>query len=56
MFVQLNQKEMSDFLYKKDGLRGCEKETFPRWKEETIKFMNNADDLISYLFDKYDID
>lgn len=56
MFVQLNQKEMSDFLYKMDGLRGCDKETFPRWKEETIKFMNNADDLISYLFDKYDID
>lgn len=56
MFVQLNQKEMADFLYKMDGLRGCIKESFPVWKEETIKFMNKADDLISCLYDKYNID
>jgi CheY-like chemotaxis protein len=56
MFVQLNQKESSDFLYKMDKLRGCDEKSFPEWKEKSIEFMNNVDGFISYLSETYDIE
>lgn len=56
MFVQLNQIEAADFLDKMDKLRGKDQTTFPEWKEESIKFMNLADDLITLIAEKYDIE
>lgn len=55
MFVQLEQKESADFLYKMDKLRGADEELFPEWKSESLKFINNADDFISYLYEKYNL-
>ncbi len=55
MFVQLEQKESADFLYKMDKLRGADEESFPEWKSESLKFINNADDFISYLYEKYNL-
>ncbi len=56
MFVQLNQYETADFLHKMDKLRKEDKTSFPEWKEESIKFMDKVDELISYLSEKYNID
>ena len=56
MFVQLNQKESAEFLYKMDKLRGKDENSFPEWKECSIKFMNDVDKFISYLYEKYEID
>lgn len=55
MFVQLEQKESAEFLYKMDKLRGADEELFPEWKSESLKFINNADDFISYLYEKYNL-
>ena len=55
MFVQLEQKESADFLYKMDKLRDATEESFPEWKSESLKFINNADDFISYLYEKYNL-
>ncbi len=55
MFVQLNQKELSDFLYRMDKLRGKDETSFPEWKELSIEFMNKVDEFISYLSETYDI-
>ena len=56
MFIQLNQKESADFLYKMDKLRGMDESSFPEWKEKSIEFMNNVDGFISYLSETYDIE
>lgn len=56
MFVQLGQKELSDFLSKMDKSRSIEESDFPEWKEESIIFMNKTDDFISFLSDKYGIE
>lgn len=55
MFVQLNQKECYEFLYKMDRLRDNDENSFPEWKEESIMFMNKADDLLAFLSEKYNI-
>lgn len=56
MFVQLNQKEAAEFLYKMDKLRGKDATSFPEWKESSIEFMTEVDDFISYLCEKYEIE
>ncbi len=56
MFVQLNQNESAEFLFKMDKLRGNDSTSFPEWKESSIDFMNKADDFISYLYEKYGIE
>ena len=56
MFVQLNQNESAEFLFKMDKLRGNDSTSFPEWKEASIDFMNKADDFISYLYEKYGIE
>ncbi len=55
MFVQLNQNETADFLHKMDRLRNHGKDSFPEWKDESIRFMDKVDEFIFYLSDKYDI-
>jgi hypothetical protein len=39
-----------------DKLRGKDSASFPEWKEESIDFMNKADDFISYLYERYEIE
>ena len=56
MFVQLGQKEAAEFLYKMDKSRGKDKTSFPEWRDESIKFMGLADDLITLISEKYDIE
>ena len=56
MFVQLAQNESADFLLKMDKLRGKDENSFPEWKEKSLDFMNNVDDFILYLSEKYDIE
>ena len=56
MFVQLNQNESAEFLLKMDKLRGKDSASFPEWKEASIDFMNKADDFISYLYERYEIE
>lgn len=56
MFVQLGQKESSDFLLRMDRLRNGSESDFPEWKDESVIFMNRTDDLISYLSDRYNIE
>lgn len=56
MFVQLSQDEAADFLFKMDKMRGKDSESFPDWRDRSINFMNNVDELISYLSDRYDIE
>lgn len=55
MFVQLNQNETADFLHKMDRLRNHGEDSFPEWKDESIRFMDKVDEFIFYLSDKYDI-
>lgn len=55
MFVQLERKDNAEFLYKMDKLRGMSEESFPEWREESLKFINNVDDFISYLYEKYNL-
>lgn len=56
MFVQLNQNESVEFLLKMDKLRCKDSASFPEWKEASIDFMNKADDFISYLYERYEIE
>ena len=56
MFVQLERRESSEFLRKMDKLRGNTEESFPEWKEESLNFINKADDFITYLYEKYGIE
>ena len=56
MFVQLSQDEAADFLFKMDKMRGKDSESFPDWRDRSINFMNNVDEFISYLSDRYDIE
>jgi len=56
MFVQLSQDEAAEFLFKMDKMRGKDSESFPDWRDRSIDFMNNVDEFISYLSDRYDIE
>ncbi len=56
MFVQLGQNKLSEFLKKMDKLRGKDDINLPSWKDESIDFMKDTDDFISYLMDKFDIE
>ena len=56
MFVQLSQDEAAEFLFKMDKMRGKDSESFPDWRDRSINFMNNVDEFISYLSDRYDIE
>ena len=55
MFVQLNRHQDADFLSMMDKMRDKECISFPEWKEKSVIFMNNVDDFIAYLSERYDI-
>lgn len=56
MFVQLNQSKMAEFLHKMDQMRNKDTDSFPEWKEESIEFMKDVDEFITYITEKYDIE
>ena len=56
MFVQLNQKDSADFLLRMDKSRGKDESSFPEWKEKSIEFLNNVDDFLLYLSEKFGIE
>ena len=56
MFVQLNQKDNADFLLRMDKSRGKDESSFPEWKEKSIDFLNNVDDFLLYLNEKFGIE
>ena len=55
MFIQLQQDEAVPFLSKMNDLRGMGAENYPEWKDDALKFMNQADDLLETLSEKYGI-
>lgn len=55
MFVQLQQDEAVPFLSKMNELRGKRSSTYPEWKDDAVKFMDLADQLLEMLSEKYGI-
>ncbi|MBO6027121.1 MAG: response regulator [Bacteroidales bacterium] len=55
MFIQLQQDEAIPFLSKMNELRGLDANAYPEWKDDAIKFMAKADDLMELLEEKYGI-
>ncbi len=54
MFIQLEQKS-AQYLIDIDSRRGENAEPLPDWEAKGIAFMNQADELLAMLADKYDI-
>jgi len=57
MFIQLQQDSAVPFLSKMNNARGVNDPTavYPEWKDDAIKFMDDADRLLEMLSDKYGI-
>ena len=55
MFIQLQQEEAVPFLSKMNDLRGHGDEAYPEWKDDAVRFMAKADDLMELLAEKYGI-
>ena len=56
MFIQLQQEQAVPFLSKMNDLRGHGAEDYPEWKDDAVKFMDLADQLLETLSKKYGID
>lgn len=57
MFIQLQQQDTLPFLEKMNNLRGSNNadEVYPEWKDDAVKFMDQADHLLELLSEKYGI-
>lgn len=55
MFIQLQQEQSIPFLSKMNDLRGHDASDYPEWKDEAVRFMDLADQLLEMLAEKYDI-
>lgn len=55
MFIQLQQEKAIPFLSKMNELRGQSAEAYPKWKDDAIQFMAQADQLLETLSEKYGI-
>ena len=55
MFIQLQQDDAVPFLSKMNELRGLDANVYPGWKDDAIKFMDTADQLMEMLSEKYGI-
>lgn len=55
MFIQLQQEEAIPFLTKMNESRGRRAKAYPKWKEDAVKFMDSADQLLEILSEKYGI-
>ena len=55
MFIQLQQDNAVLFLSKMNDLRGQSSDAYPEWKDDAIKFMSQADQLLEMLSEKHGI-
>ena len=57
MFIQLQQKDATPFLSRMNTARGVSDPStvYPEWKDDAIKFMDNADQLLEMLEERYGI-
>lgn len=58
MFIQLEQQDCVPFLSRMNESRGNSDGAlaYPEWKEDAVKFMDNADRLIELLAEKYGVE
>lgn len=47
MFAELDQKQAVGFLSRMDSLRGHDESEYPQWKDDSISFMSQADEILS---------
>ena len=57
MFIQLQQEKATPFLSKMNNARGANDPStvYPEWKDDAVKFMDDADQLLETLSEKYGI-
>jgi signal transduction histidine kinase/FixJ family two-component response regulator len=55
MFIQLQQDDAVPFLTRMNESRGQKSKVYPEWKDDAVKFMNSADQLLEMLSEKYGI-
>lgn len=57
MFIQLEQQDCIPFLSRMNELRGHSEagQSYPEWKEDAVRFMDHADQLLELLADKYGV-
>ena len=55
MFIQLQQHEAVPFLTRMNESRGQKANAYPEWKDDAVKFMDSADQLLEMLSEKYGI-
>ena len=57
MFIQLQQEKATPFLSKMNNARGANDPStvYPEWKDDAVKFMDDADQLLEILSEKYGI-
>ena len=57
MFIQLQRENDIPFLTKMNNARGISDPStvYPKWKDDAVKFMDDADQLLEMLSEKYDI-
>ena len=55
MFVQLEKKEMAAFLNEMDIAGKEKRDPLPDWKSRSLEFINQADDFLNHLYEKYGI-
>lgn len=51
MFTELDRKQAVVYLAKMDSLRGHHESEYPQWKDDSIDFMNQADEFLSKIED-----
>lgn len=55
MFIQLQQDEAVPFLTRMNESRGQKSDVYPEWKDDAVKFMDSADQLLEILSEKHGI-
>ena len=55
MFIQLQQGQAITFLSRMNESKGLSGDAYPEWKEDAVKFMDMADQLLEMLSEKYEI-
>ena len=55
MFIQLQQDDAVPFLTRMNESRGQKSKVYPEWKDDAVKFMDSADQLLEMLSEKYGI-
>lgn len=55
MFIQLQQDKAVPFLIRMNELRGRSAKDYPEWKDDAVRFLDTADQLLETLSEKYGI-